>query len=74
MAKKDIFYFTAQTGVWKIKKPKAPSNYYTYVLPWSKLGKVQSAIRDAKVVGGGLEYDPEFLKWLEANDLGGANA
>lgn len=74
MAKKDVFYFTAQTGVWKIKRPKAPSNYHAYVLPWSKLGKVQLAVESARVTGGGLEYDPEFLEWLEANDLGGDNA
>ena len=75
MAKKDIFYFTAQTGVWKLKKPKAPSNFYVYTLPWSALGKVQSAVRDAKVGSGGLEYHADFLHWLEHNDLeGGSNA
>jgi len=70
----NVFYFTAQTGVWKLKKPKAPSNYYTYALPYSKLGKVQSAVRDAKVGTAGLVYDQEFIVWLEKNDLGGSDA
>ncbi len=62
-------YFTPQTGVWKLKRPKVASNYYTYTLPRECLGKVQSAVRDAKVIGSGLEYDPEFLAWLESKDL-----
>jgi len=74
MARRDVFYFTAQTGVWKLKRPKAPSNYYTYALPYAKLGKVQSAVRDAKVMGGGLVYPQEFVVWLEKNDLEGDNA
>jgi hypothetical protein len=74
MAKRDTFFFTAQTGVWKLKRPKAPSNYHTYELPYSTLGKVQSAVRDSKVMGGGLAYPQEFVVWLEKNDLGGDDA
>jgi len=63
-----MFYFTAQTGVWKLQPPKAPSNYYTYALPWSALGHVQLAVEHATVGSCGLEYSPAFLKWLRDND------
>jgi len=68
MSKNEHLYFTPQTGVWKLKRSKAPSNYYTYRLPFKYLGRIQAAVRDAEIGSGGLEYPPEFLKWLEAND------
>jgi len=69
MAKNNRIYFTAQTGVWKLKPPKAPSNYHVYELMFSNLGKIQMAVGAAKVGSSGLEYPKEFLKWLKENDL-----
>jgi hypothetical protein len=64
----NVFYFHAQTGVWLLRKFKAPSNH-TYTLDWKYLGKVQSAVRDAEVSPAGLKYPADFLWWLEHNDL-----
>jgi len=69
MSKIGRVYFTAQTGVWKLEAPKAPSNYHTYELLFSNLGKIQMAVGAADVGSSGLEYPKEFLKWLEENDL-----
>jgi len=66
----DVFYFQAQTGIWKIKKSAIPSNFYTYTLPFKSLARVQLAVDAATVGSGGLEYPADFLAWLEANDQG----
>ncbi len=70
----DTFYFVAQTGVWKIRRFRAPSNFHVYELPYAELARVQEAVRDAKVTPHGLEYTAEFLWWLEHNDKGGDDA
>ncbi len=66
----ETFYFVAQTGVWKLRRPLAPSNYHIYELPYAELARVQIAVRAARVTPDGLEYRPDFLWWLEHNDKG----
>lgn len=68
----DCFYFVAQTGVWKLCRPLAPSNFHVYQLPYAQLAKVQAAVRDADVAPEGLVYPQEFVVWLERNDKGDA--
>ena len=70
----DCFYFVAQTGVWKLRPPLAPSNYHIYRLPYAQLARVQVAVRDAEVGPNGLEYHADFLHWLEHNDKGERHA
>lgn len=67
---KGVFYFQAQTGLWKVKKSALPSNYHTYALPFTLLGKVQLAVNAATVGTGGLVYEDGFLRWCAANDQG----
>jgi len=65
-----FFYFEAQTGIIREKRPMAPSNFHNYRLPNLLMGTVKEAVESATVGPHGLQYKHErdFLADLEEYD------
>jgi hypothetical protein len=59
-------FFVPQTGV--ISRDPQRSNFYVYRLADKCLAKLQIEVNRATVGSAGLEYDKEFLIWLEGQD------
>lgn len=72
LARNDVgyFYFEAQTGIIRDKRPLAPTNFYNYRLPDLLRAFVQEGVEKATPTTHGLEYKDQrfFLAELEEYD------